>query len=166
MHRLPTHPEQSQPAPGSASTFDSAGPFLRTMFLIVVDAPSKLPEVIPIATTNITTTIDELRKLFTPHGLPEQLASDIEPQFIANKFRAFVRSNGTEHVRSAPYYPATNALAERLVQTFKQVFRATMPERKCLRSWLTCCWLIEQHHIQTTGRLQPYSSWEETSEQD
>lgn len=78
---------------------------MRTMFLIVVDAHSKLPEVIPIATTNTTTTIEELRNLFTPHGLSEQLASDTELQFIANKFQAFVRSNGTENVRSAPYYP-------------------------------------------------------------
>ena len=102
------------------------------MLLIVVDAHSKLLEVIQIATTNTTRTIEELRKHFTPHGLHEQLASDNGPQFIANKFRAFVRSNGTEDVRSASYYPATNALAERFVQTFKQAFRATMPERKCL----------------------------------
>ena len=124
---------QSNPSkPLAAHHVDSAGPFFRTMFLIVVDAHSKLPEVIPIATTNTTRTIEELRKLFTPHSLPEQLASDNEPQFIAKNFRAFVRSNGTEQVRSAPYYPATNALDERLVQTFKQAFRATMPERNCL----------------------------------
>ena len=55
---------------------DFAGPFLGTMFLVVVDAPSKWPEAIPMTTTNTTTIIEEPRKLFTAHGLPEQLVSD------------------------------------------------------------------------------------------
>lgn len=53
-----------------------AGPFLGTMFLVVVDAHSKWPEAIPMATTNTTTTIKEPRKLFTARGLPEQLVSE------------------------------------------------------------------------------------------
>ena len=29
-------------------------------------------------------------------------------------------TNGVQHVRRAPYHPATNGMAERFVQTFKQ----------------------------------------------
>ena len=85
-----------------------------------------------MATTNTTRTTQELRKLFNAHGLPEQLVSDNGPQFIANEFRAFMKSNGIKHIRSAPYHPATNGLAERFVQTFKQALHATIPERKSL----------------------------------
>jgi len=89
------------------------------MFLIVVDAHSKWLEVIPMASTSATRIIEELRMLFTAHDLLEQLVSDDGSQFIADEFRAFMRSNGIKHIKSAPYHPATNGLAERFVQTFK-----------------------------------------------
>ena len=61
------------------------------MILIVVDAHSKWPEVIPMTTTSAARTIEELRKLFPTHGLLEQLVSDDGTQFTADKFRAVVR---------------------------------------------------------------------------
>lgn len=73
---------------------------------------------IPITTTSAAKTIEELRKLFATHGLPEQLVSENGPQFTADEFRAFLRSNGIKHIRSVPYYPAANGIAERFVQTF------------------------------------------------
>ena len=42
------------------------------MFLIIVDAHSKWPEVILMTTTSAARIIGELRKLFPTHGLPEQ----------------------------------------------------------------------------------------------
>ena len=42
----------------------------------------------------------------------------------ADKFRAFVRSKGMKHKKSAPYHPNTNGMAERFVQIFKQALRA------------------------------------------
>ena len=35
-------------------------------------------------------------------------------------FESFCTRNGIRHLRSTPYHPATNGLAERAVQTFKQ----------------------------------------------
>ena len=57
---------------------DFAGPSLGKMFLIVVDTHSKWPEVILMASTSATRTIEELT-LFTAHGLPEQLVRDNGP---------------------------------------------------------------------------------------
>ena len=128
----PLHSWEWPARPWQRIHVDFAGPFLGTMFLIVVDAHSKWPEVIPMTTTSATRTIEELRKLFTAHGLPEQLVSDSGPQFIADEFRVFMRSNGIKHIKSAPYHPATNGLAERFVQTFKQALRAAMTEKKPL----------------------------------
>ena len=36
-----------------------------------------------------------------------------------------MKANGIQHIRSAPYHPATNGLAERMVQTFKQSMKAS-----------------------------------------
>ena len=58
------------------------------------------------------------------HGLPTQVVTDNGPQFTSQGFEVFLKSNGIQHYKSAPYHPATNGEAERYVQTFKQAMRA------------------------------------------
>ncbi len=36
-----------------------------------------------------------------------------------------MKQHGTKHIKSAPYHPSTNGLAERFVQTFKNAMRAS-----------------------------------------
>ncbi|XP_029176870.1 uncharacterized protein K02A2.6-like [Nylanderia fulva] len=43
--------------------------------------------------------------------------------FAAEEFQDFLKNHGINHKRTAPYHPATNGLAERLVQTLKQTLR-------------------------------------------
>ena len=38
----------------------------------------------------------------------------------------FLKADGIQHYKSAPYHPATNGKAERYVQTFKQTMRAAI----------------------------------------
>ena len=83
------------------------------------------------ATTN--TTIERLRTIFATHGLPRVLVTDKCAQFTSSEFRAFTRGNGIKHVYSSPYHPATNGLAERAVQSFKEHMKrlptGTIPEK-------------------------------------
>ena len=125
-----------------------AGPFLVTIFLVVVDSHSKWPEVIPMTTTSAARTIEELRKLFATHGLPEQLVSDNGCQFTSDEFRTFMRNYGIKHIRSAPHHQAKNGSAERFVQTFKQALRAALTEKKTL-SWKVTNFLLayRQHRM-------------------
>ncbi|XP_065192571.1 uncharacterized protein K02A2.6-like [Sycon ciliatum] len=103
---------------------DFAGPFQGHMWLIVVDAHSKWPEVLPMRSTTAPATIRRLREVFAEHGLPDQIVSDNGPQFTADEFRRFTEANGIAHTFSAPYHPATNGLAERFVRTMKQALRS------------------------------------------
>ena len=64
--------------------------------------------------------VEVLPDLFPRFGIPEQIVSDNGNQFVSEEFQAFVKSKGIHHITSAPYHPATNGLAERKVQTFKQ----------------------------------------------
>ena len=137
----PLHSWEWPARPWQRIHIDFAGPFLGTMFLVVVDAHSKWPEVILMTTTTASRTIEELRKLFATHGLPEQLVSDNGPQFIADEFGEFMRNNCIKHIKSAPYHPATNGIAKRFVQTFKQALRAALAEKKSI-SWKLANFLL------------------------
>ena len=52
---------------------DFVGPFFGQMFLVLVDAHSKWPEVIEMKSITADKTIQELRNIFARYGLPKQL---------------------------------------------------------------------------------------------
>ena len=88
-------------------------------YLVLTDAFSKWPEVFEMKSTTTSKVLDLLRFIFACYGLPQQLVSDNGPQFTSAEFKEFCGRNGIQHVRVAPYHPASNGAAERLVQSFK-----------------------------------------------
>ena len=56
-------------------------------------------------------------------GLPQILVTDNSPQFTSGQFTQFTKNNRIKHVKSSPYHPSTNGLAERTVQTSKEGMR-------------------------------------------
>ena len=119
----PLHPWEYPTAPWERLHADFAGPFMGRTFLLVIDAYSKWLEVRVISPVNSTTTVEHLRSIFATHGLPKVFVSDNGPQFTSAEFEHFMSSNGIRHVKSAPYHPASNGLAERAVQVFKENFK-------------------------------------------
>ncbi|CAC5409228.1 unnamed protein product [Mytilus coruscus] len=61
--------------------------------------------------------------MFAIHGLPESIVSDNGTPFASQEFQDFVQRNGIKHIRSSPYQPSTNGLAERAV--FKEGMKKT-----------------------------------------
>ena len=97
----------------------------RPMFLVVVDAHSKWPEVILVSSTTSSLTIEVLRDLFARLGIPEQIVSDNGAQFVFEEFQAFIRSNGIGHITSAPYQR----------RQYKPSSRLNVPCIKSQRPW-------------------------------
>ena len=124
----PLHPWEYPRNPWQRLHVDFAGPFCAKMWLIVVDARTKWPEVIPMETITTTKTVQALRAMFAHWGLPEQIVSDNGPQFTSEEFKQFCGLNGIRHVLVAPYHPRSNGEAERFVKTFKLAFRAMKGE--------------------------------------
>ena len=94
-----------------------------------------------------------LRHTFATHGLPDILVSDNGTAFTGAEFQFFVKANGFRHVRSAPYHPATNGLAERAVQTLKNALKQmTGDVETCLARFLFQ-YRLTPHS--TTGQSQP-----------
>ena len=89
-------------------------------FFVAVDAHSKRPEIFVTTKTTTEKSISILRHLFSSYGFPEEMVSDRGPQFTSDQFADFLRQNGVRHTRSAPYHPATNGAAERMVQVLKK----------------------------------------------
>ena len=70
------HPWEWPSAPREWIHIDFAGPFLGHMFLIVVDAHSKWPEVHVMNTITASKAIDVLRQIFAQFGVVKQIISD------------------------------------------------------------------------------------------
>jgi hypothetical protein len=108
---------------------DFLGPVMGQMFLVVVDAYSKWPEVVVMKQgTTSAQTINVMRNLFAVWGLPQQLHTDNSPQFISAEFQQFMKSNGIRHTTSAVYHPSSNGQAERFVAIFKQALKSMKSE--------------------------------------
>ena len=80
-------------------------------------------EVHPVTSINATVTIQHMRTIFSTFGLPEILVTDNVPSFVSREFEEFLRRNGIKHKTTDPYHPASNGLAERVVQIFKKGIR-------------------------------------------
>ncbi|UYV74208.1 K02A2.6-like [Cordylochernes scorpioides] len=93
---------------------DHLGPFEQNLYLIVVDACTKWIEAIPVPNTSTRETIEQLRCLFARFGIPRTLVSDNGTGFTSEEFRQFMTRNGIRHLRTAPFHPSSNGLAENI----------------------------------------------------
>uniref|UniRef100_A0A8C4NG03 Gypsy retrotransposon integrase-like protein 1 n=1 Tax=Eptatretus burgeri TaxID=7764 RepID=A0A8C4NG03_EPTBU len=109
--------------PWSRIHVDFAGLFFGKMFLVVIDAFSKCIECSIMSTSTSAATIENLRVMFTTHGLDDVLVSDNGSCFTCQEFQEFMRLNGIKHVRSAPFKLASNGQVDRAVQIIKQGLR-------------------------------------------
>ncbi|CAH8596854.1 unnamed protein product [Schistosoma turkestanicum] len=106
--------------PWSRIHVDFAGPINGTMYLIVVDAFSKWPEISPVTPPTTTKTIQLLTEIFSRNGIPDVIVSDNGSQFTSSQFQNFCQRLAIKHLRSPPYHPQSNGQAERFVDTFKR----------------------------------------------
>ncbi|UYV65945.1 hypothetical protein LAZ67_3005963, partial [Cordylochernes scorpioides] len=87
--------------------------------LIVVDSHSKWVEAFPMREITSAKTIEQLRRLFSSYGLPEEIVSDNGPQFTGSDMKFFLKNNGIKQTLIPAYHPQSNGLAERAVKMIK-----------------------------------------------
>ncbi len=62
-----------------------------------------------------------MKSVFARHGIPEVVVSDNGPQYTSQEFEEFAKTWNFQHQISSPAYPQSNGLAERTVQTVKNL---------------------------------------------
>ena len=135
--KLPVHPWMVPEKPWSRLHLDHAINFLGSNWLVLVDAYSKYPCVHPTSSTSTKSTIALLEEDFAHFGYPHTIVTDNATTFTSEEFQNWCRTRGIVHLTGAPYHPATNGAAERLVQTFKKALKkSSLPPRAALQEFL------------------------------
>jgi hypothetical protein len=131
------HPWMVPEKPWSRVHIDHAVNFLGSNWLVLTDSYSKYPCIHATQSLSTRSTIDILEEDFAHFGYPHAVVTDNAATFMAEEFKAWCHENGIVHLTGAPYHPATNGAAERLVQTFKKALRKSdLPPRRALQRFL------------------------------
>lgn len=111
-HEVPLYPFQHV----STDLFELNG----ENYLISVDSYSKWVSVDRLDSLTSSAVVAILDIQFAHFGIPERLFSDNGPQYSSVEFRDFTTRLGITHITSSPYFPRSNGLVEREVQTVKK----------------------------------------------
>ena len=66
-------------------------------FLLLVGSHSKWLEVFPMTSTTASATINILKSLFARFGLPQEMVSDNDPQFVSEESKYFLKGLDIKH---------------------------------------------------------------------
>ncbi|XP_045036658.1 uncharacterized protein K02A2.6 [Daphnia magna] len=129
--KLPLHPVR---LPDYAFQLVSADlfEFERVNYILLVDAYSKWPCVVPLKSTTSSAIIEEMSRFFCDFGRPEELESDNGTQFSSAEFREYCASLNIKQVTSSPEFAQSNGLVERHIQTVKRTLLKMFAEGKSL----------------------------------
>ncbi|XP_072182290.1 uncharacterized protein [Diadema setosum] len=99
--------------------------------LVICDYSTRYPEAIPLRSTNADKIADELIKLFSRVGVPQEILTDQGSNFMSKLMVQVCESLGIRKIRTSPYHPQSNGLVERFNSTLKGMLKPYMDEGKC-----------------------------------
>lgn len=99
--------------------------FKGSEYLLVIDYFSKYVEVAKLTSTDSRTIVAILKSLFARFGIPNIIFSDNGPQLDCEEMKKFAKEWNFKHQTSSPYYPQSNGMAERHIQTIEDIFHKT-----------------------------------------
>ncbi|CAC5408775.1 unnamed protein product [Mytilus coruscus] len=106
-------------------------------YLLVVDYFSRYIKIAKLSSTSSQSVVNHLKSIFARHGIPETFISDGGPQYSSFTFKQFAQSYGFRHIMSSPRFAQSKGLAERSVQTIKNMLKKSDDEYNSLLSYRT-----------------------------
>ena len=118
--KAPLHPWIPSSRPFERVHVDFAGPMRGKHYMVYVDSYSKYPEIELMDRITSSSTVRQLKRIFSRYGAPETIVSDNGTQFASREFAEMCDEFGVKHIFSPPYHPQSNGQAERFVDIFKR----------------------------------------------
>lgn len=109
---------------------DFLGPLNGKMYLVILDAFSKWPEVFQMNRTTSEETVEKIRECCSRFGIPDLIVSDNGPQLTSAIFEKFCEKNGIKHLTIAPYHPSSNGAAENAVKSIKSGITKAVSDKR------------------------------------
>ena len=99
-------------------------------YVVVVDYYSRYPEVERLYATRSSAVIKKIKSILARQGKFQKMISDNGPQYISDEFAKFASEWEFNHTTSSPKHAQSTGLAERTVQTLKQLMKKAKTEHK------------------------------------
>ena len=142
----PTNPEPIQvtelpQGPWQDIAIDYMGPLPSGHYVFaVVDYYSRYVEIRVNKRNTAEVTVECLEQIFATHGLPNTVATDNGPHFIASVFKEFLHANGIKQRRKTPLWPQANGEIERQNRSILKRLKIAQVEgqdwKQALRTYL------------------------------
>ena len=97
---------------------------------MVIDEHLRYPEVKLVRSTAAAAVIPKFDRIFSTHGIPEEVKSDNGPPFNGHEFARYVQEKGFHHRKATPLWDPANSEAERLMRTLEKAIRTCITEGK------------------------------------
>ena len=116
-------------------------------YLVLVDRLSGWPEVVQIkqgtSLAGAKTLCKALRRFFATFGVPEEIATDGGPEFVALETKDFYKRWGVKHRLSSAYHPQSNGRAELAVKSVKRLLEENVSSTGDLNTDRVVCALLQ-----------------------
>ena len=90
-------------------------------YLVIIDYYSRWIEIKQLTSLTSACVISRVKTVFITHGVPDVVVSDNGRQFVSDEFKRFVDEMCFTQHTTNPYFAQENGMAERAVQTAKQL---------------------------------------------
>ena len=105
-------------------------------YLLVVDYFSRFVEIGVMQKSKTSSEVVRvLKAICARHGIPEEIRSDIDPQYDSMEFAQLTKDWGIKHSTSSPRYPRANGEVERAVRTVKSILKKEKDPTKALLAY-------------------------------
>ena len=107
---------------------DIVGPLERTKtghkyILVICNYATRYPEAVPLKNIEAETIAEELTKVLSRVGVPEEILTDQGANFMSSLLKEVYKLLGIKRIRTSPYHPQTDGLVERFNGTLKSMLR-------------------------------------------
>ena len=91
--------------------------------LVICDYATRYPEAVALKSIEAECIAEELMKLFTRVGVPQEILTDQGSNFTSQLLAELYRLLHIRPIKTSPYHPQTDGLVERFNQTLKAMLR-------------------------------------------